>query len=216
TAATKTSPPSQKGTMKDIESDIRGMVNQITDLSIIGDTYKRDYLTWAGKLKSWTIDKVLKAGTTAENIYNLSPEERSFARGFTRFHNAVYRIHNKYVHDVSGAQFSVKEMERYEKSLFNMKQNYEAFEAAYNDYINFVKKGYRLKRIALRKGIDSEEVEKEFKRLSLLSVDPSISDENTRSRGLELEEEFDKRFPGKTARQKLNWVTIQLHNEGYF
>ena len=127
------------------------------------------------KFKNWVLDKILKAGQTAENIYGLCEEDREFVRGFARFHAAVNRIFVKFVHDMSGAQYSVKEMETHKKSLFNADQNYEAFQAVYNTFVDDMKKGYRLRKKILREGFmgSKDALGKEINRLFHLPVDPT-------------------------------------------
>ena len=205
----------EKGTKKGFEDNMKGVLNQIDDLKLAQETYMKDFLTWPGKIKNFAIDVVLKAGTTTEQITGITEENREYARQFARFQGAVMRTHNRYVHDISGAQFSIKEIERYEKSLMNMKQNYEAFSAVFNDYTNFIKKSYRFAKIAIDKGLTGDAIGQEVDRLMQIGSDPTLTEEYRLQVGNELIKQYKSENKNATDQEALDYATMELLNRGY-
>ena len=213
-AQSKTDKPGEQGTRKDIEADMFSSVKQLDDLKIISETFSKDYLKYGGKIKQGLLDMALKSPDQIEKIF-VSEEDRAFVRGFSRFQGAVLRTSNRYVNEISGAQFSIEELKRYEKSLFNKDQNYESFQANYNDYTNHVKQSYRIKDYALRKGLQGEEIGKEIDRLMMLGEDPTVNPQYSRIIGLGYMERYKAMNPKATDQQAKDWATIQLYNQGF-
>jgi hypothetical protein len=173
----------QKKTIGDIEGSMVGMINQTAELKIISDTFLKEFLTLPGKLKFKAFDWTLKGGEWAEELVGLSPKDRTYVIQFGQFVGANMRLINKYINEISGAQFSVKEMERYEKSLMNITQNYEVYIAEYNNFVNFVKRGYRIRSLVLQQGLTGKAMQDEIDRLVKLGYDPTLDPDNIKKRG---------------------------------
>lgn len=199
----------EPGTKKEVEMGMYNMSQNLSDVQNIKETYSKEFLTYGGKFKNWTLDKLIKLDTA-----KLTPEEKTFVASAARFESTVNRMFNRYVHDMSGAAFSIKEMDRYKKSFFNVEQNSVAFEAVYNDFLRDYKKSYRLKEMYLREGADPQEIGKKIDDTLFLSSDPTLSKENINARGNALKELFMKSKKGTQEEMEM-FVTGQLKKEGY-
>ena len=206
----------EPGTIKQIELDMYSTIKKVNDTKRVADTYSKEFLTWPGKIRNWSIDKILKAGSTAENTFNLSEEDRKYARDYSRFHASINRIFVSYVHDMSGAQYSVKEMETHKQSLFNPSMNYEAFKGVYNDFVDDMKKGYRIRKQLLEEGFtgDGKALGTEINRLYNLPNDPTQSEESLDNRMRKLQAIIGK-DKNLSNEEKEALIIDTMRSEGY-
>jgi len=209
TSATVTKSPLEPGATKNIQMELAGMAESIGLMQDIKKNFNKEFFEYTGKGKKFVLDKVIKGGG------EISPENRKFIEQGRSLVNAANRMFNKYVTDISGAQFSIKEMERYKDSFMNMDMNSIEFEQTYNDFVKYMQKSYRLKSMLLKQGVtDDKEIGKQIDNLLFSKDDPTLSPEARTARGSELKQIGAGKF--KTQKELMDFVDDQLIKEGYF
>ncbi len=206
--------PVSKRTSGAIEEDILSIGKKIRSMSTIAQNYSDSFLEYEGKIRG----KLLQIKDSSKIIKKLSPlteDEKRFLNQQTKFETNTRKLHSQYVHDMSGAQVSVKEMDRRLKEMFNVKMSPEQFKSAYNDYISEIKKNYRLLKIAKEQGLTGQSIGQKIDELHGLSEDPSLNDNNIIKVGEEFQAEYRKLHPEWTDQQVLDAATIRLMEMGY-
>ena len=205
--------PLEKGTRKDIEEMMYSMAKQSASLHTIADNYADAFLTYFGKAKGWSLDKIIKGG------FEISDKNKAFVGGGTLFYQAVNRMHQQYVHDMSGAQFSIKEMDRYKQAMFNKDLNSVAFKASFKQYISDVQKSYRMHKMYLQGGFPNvlslPEFDKYLEGMLISKGDPTLTETNISKRGEEIHAVLDEMNPEASAEAIEIGVDAQLIKEGY-
>jgi len=199
-----------QGTKKELQDSMIGTIRQSHDLALIEKIFDEDMLTYQGKLWNYKT----RIGLKSKLIKNLSPEDEKFHTNLRLFEEASSRTVNQYTHDMSGAQFSIKEMERYRNSLFNTDLDKVEFKASFNDYVSFVKKSYRIKDMLVRKGFTGEALGKNIDQLNMIGGDPTLSTDAIKERGDELKEFFKSQ--GIAEDKLMEKINSELIREGYF
>jgi hypothetical protein len=205
----------ESGTKRDIEADIYSSFKQIETLNQVGENYADTYLTWEGKWKAWGLDKLDKSVTLQKFFGKPTPEQKEFMEKYSVFKNAIGRMVFSVVHDISGAQYSVKELEKMMETMFNFQQGPTMFKASYNAFIDFLKKTNRMKNIALRSKLKGKALEAEVDRLMKLPADSSLTPMNINMRGAEIANRLRRDNPDLPMDQIVTMVDNQLKAEGY-
>jgi len=199
--------PLSKPTQTQIEKDTLALSTQLGDLAALKDNYSREYLTYGGRLKGWSLRQQSKAG------FKLGKESKGFVGGMRQFVEGVEQIFNTYRKEITGAQAAMKEIAMLRTSILNKEMSPDEFEYSYNRYVSQIGRQFRLKTKFLREGITNP------KELGKRIDQAYLNNENTDSkdmdmRGDEIASELIKR--GVPQEQLQQEVLSMLKKEGYY
>ena len=198
--------PLSKPTQTEIEKDTLGLSTQLGDLTALKESYSRDYLTYGGRLKGWSLRQQSKAGM------KLGKEGKQFVGGMRQFIEGVEQVFNQYRKEITGAQAAMKEIAMLRNSILNKEMSPDEFEYSYNRYISQIQRQFRLKTKFLREGITNEkELGKRIDQAYLNSEDTDDGDLNMRGDEIAIE----LLAKGVSKDQIPQAVATQLKNEGY-
>ena len=130
-----------------VQEDIISLGDSFARVGEIGQEYKREFLTFQGRIKSSVTSLLDKA-----NI-DISPEEIEFVKARKKFVTKVNREFNLYRKLITGAAAAEKELADLKKATINEDLGPVEFEAALEVYQEELQRGLRLKRSLLRNGI---------------------------------------------------------------
>jgi hypothetical protein len=185
------------------QKDIIGLEQQLSDLKTLGSDFKKDYLTYGGKIKRFALKQASKFGA------DIGEGGKEFIQGARRFQEGVEQVFNAYRKEITGAQAAMKEIAMLRESILNKDLAPDEFEASYNRYIEQINRHLKLKKYFLSKGItDSKELGNRID-ASVVSGSNAID-----LRGDEIEQELiDSGIPEEEIQ---NNVLQRLKQEGYF
>jgi hypothetical protein len=139
--------PLGKKAQGSVQEEIISLGDSFARVNEIGQEYKREFLTFQGRIKSSVSGLLDKA-----NI-DISPEEIEFVKGRKSFVTKVNREFNLYRKLITGAAAAEQELADLKKATINEDLGPVEFEAALEVYQEELQRGLRLKRSLLRNGI---------------------------------------------------------------
>lgn len=185
-----------------LQKDIIGLEQQSEDLKVLGESFKKGYLTYGGKLKRFALKEYDKI-----NPDLLDDDQRTFIQGAREFTEGVEQIFNAYRKEITGAQAAMKELAMLRGSILNKKLTPSEFDASFNRYVSQINRGLRLKKYFLGKGIEGNELNEKLDR-NILAGNDAVD-----MRGDEIEQEFISQ--GVPENQIEELVKNQLKKEGF-
>jgi len=129
-----------------LEKNIMGAVQSLSDLQRIGDQYASDFLTYQGAAKAKTGEVLSKWGLGDNEWSQFNAERQAFQDNVRQFFNA-------YRKEITGAAASVKELELLMESMFNADRDPVTFQRTYNEFVSKVKRNLELNQQMRRDGL---------------------------------------------------------------
>ena len=130
-----------------VQEDIIALSDSFARVGKISDSYKREFLTYGGRIQSSVSSLLDKAGV------DITPEQKQFVKDRKKFVTVVNREFNLYRKLITGAAAAEKELADLKKATINEDLGPLQFEAALEVYQEELQRGLRLKRSLLRNGI---------------------------------------------------------------
>lgn len=192
-----------KPTETKIQKDVIGLEQQLADLRVVGADFKKEYLTYPGKLKRFALKEADKIGL------DLGPGGESFVQGSRRFTEGVEQIFNSYRKEITGAQAAMREISMLRDSILNKKLTPSEFEASFNRYTSQIERGLRLKKHYLSKGLSGTALS------DALDINILAGNDLVDIRGDEIEEKLRGDNPQMTDLDIRQEVLGQLKSEGF-
>jgi hypothetical protein len=206
------------GARTEIQKELMSGVKTIMTLGKISENHSKEFLTIPGKIKRKLLSFTAKGGEWVEkNLYKLDPKERRYLEEFQVWSNNLNRAVMQHVHDMSGAQYSIKELAVHKESLMNPDQDPYSFQAAYDSFKDDYLKGYRLKKYALEnnKGLHGDELGKEIDKLYYSTIDPTLDPDYIDKIGEQYTEEIMASNPKMSRTDAEKRAAAKLYSEGY-
>jgi len=215
-----TFPDVSEAAMGKIEQDMYRSLMEVESLKLIVESFDKTQFTIPGKLKAAAINAVLLAGDSAEKLADamvgFGDEEKAYVSAMGTLRRAIGRQNASYVNRVSGAQFAVKELEWHLSNMFNPKNTYVAFMDAFNEYIDYVQKGYRIANLVKQTGLTGEALQAQIDSLLKIGYDETREPSNIDLVGDRFAEEYKKKNPNATEKEIEDATLLFLEKGGHF
>lgn len=135
-----------------LQEDTMKLIEQASSMRKIGEDFKRDYLTYWGRIKQYGLNVASKSGA------DIGTENKEFVGGMRAFVERVEAFYQKWRKEITGAQAVMKEIEMLRESVLNKKVSPDEFEASYNRMMNDIELSLKLKQELMQKGFKGNEL----------------------------------------------------------
>jgi len=136
----------------EMQTDITKLIEQASSMKKIGSDFKREYLTYWGRIKQSGLNIASKAGA------DIGPEGKEYVGGMRAFVERVEAFYQKWRKEITGAQAVMKEIEMLRESVLNKKVSPDEFEASYNRMMDDIELSLKLKTELMKKGFSGKEL----------------------------------------------------------
>ncbi len=194
-----------QGTKTTMQKDVAFLADQLGQVEQLGESFKRDYLTYQGKVKGFTLNKMSRADL------DIGDEGREFVAGARVFKERIEGVFNRYRKEITGAQAAIKEIKMLRDSILNKDLSPDEFQASLGRYTGEIKRSMRLKRQLLRDGIKGNNLAKTLD--TKFTAKEDVPSSEIDFRGDEIEKTLMKK--GLTGTELENGVVNVLKTEGY-
>lgn len=141
-----------KPTVTELQQGVIGLKDSLNRMDAVAKDYSGNYLTIPGQIRAGT-------ASTLGKLTGKSGD-KEFLQGKTKFENGTEQLFNAYRKEITGAAASVQELDRLKKSMLNVDQSPEEFEASYSQFRDIITSSIALKEQLLSQGLkpDSKEL----------------------------------------------------------
>ncbi len=135
-----------------LQQDTIKLIEQASSMRKIGQDFKKDYLTYWGRIKQYGLNVASKGGI------DIGTENKEFVSGMRTFIERVEAFYQRWRKEITGAQAVMKEIEMLRESVLNKKISPDEFEASYTRMMNDIELSLRLKQELMQKGFKGNEL----------------------------------------------------------